>query len=356
RGNFHMTALAMKLANYRNAVSQLHGKTAKKLWHRLWPDVKEEKVPISAITNGIHMHTWVARELTNPYEKYLGKGWLQKQDDPQLWERILDAPDNELWAIHRELKHKLIAALVERAQKRWVSDPITAEQVVAMGVLLDSEPLTIGYCRRFTEYKRPGLIFNDVERLRKIITDPLRPVQIIFAGKSHPADSQGKQLIHEVYKLALDRKFFGRIAFVEDYDTHIAHYLTQGVDVWLNTPRRLQEASGTSGMKAGLNGVLHLSILDGWWAECYNGKNGWAIGKSLVIPDSRQQDYQDARSIYQLLEEEIVPLYYNRDADGMPKGWVRMMKEAIRSIAPSFSARRMMKEYAEQLYLTIAQR
>ena len=247
---------------------------------------------------------------------------------------------------------------MERAQIRWAETEkqLVAKQVVAVGTLLDSEALTIGFCRRFTEYKRPLLIFQDMERLKKIVTDRLRPVQIIFAGKSHPADLRGKQLIHDVYELALDQRFFGRIAFIEDYDIHISHHLVQGVDVWLNTPRRLQEACGTSGMKAALNGVIHMSVPDGWWPEGYNGKNGWVIGDGLEMLDPGQQDRQDAEAIYRLLEEEIVPLYYRRAINGVPEGWVRMMKEAIRSIVPRFCARRMLKQYTEQLYSAAAQR
>jgi len=354
-GIFSMAALALKMSKHRNAVSQLHGQTARRMWHSFWPNIKEEEVPISSITNGIHLPTWIAREFVSLYQKYLGQDWLERQDDMQLWERILDVPDGELWRIHQTLKRKLIAAVVERAQRRWAENHLVAKQVVAMGALLDSEALTIGFCRRFTEYKRPGLIFQDMERLKKIVTDRLRPVQIIFAGKSHPADLQGKRLIRSVYELALDQKFLGRIAFIEDYDIHIAHQLIQGVDVWLNTPRRLQEACGTSGMKAAVNGVLHLSVLDGWWPEGSNGKNGWAIGDGLEMLDPGQQDYRDSEAIYRLLEEEIVPLYYGRDMSGTPEGWVRMMKEAIRSIVPRFCARRMLKQYTEQLYSAAAQ-
>ena len=357
-GAFSMAALALKMSNQCNAVSQLHSQTARRMWHGFWPDVKEEEVPISSVTNGIHVPTWIARELVPLYQKYLGQDWLERQDDTQLWERILDVPDDELWRIHQTLKRKLIAAVVERAQIRWAETEkqLVAKQVVAVGTLLDSEALTIGFCRRFTEYKRPLLIFQDMERLKKIVTDRLRPVQIIFAGKSHPADLRGKQLIHDVYELALDQRFFGRIAFIEDYDIHISHHLVQGVDVWLNTPRRLQEACGTSGMKAALNGVIHMSVPDGWWPEGYNGKNGWVIGDGLEMLDPGQQDRQDAEAIYRLLEEEIVPLYYRRAINGVPEGWVRMMKEAIRSIVPRFCARRMLKQYTEQLYSAAAQR
>jgi len=225
-----------------------------------------------------------------------------------------------------------------------------------MGTLLDPDVLTIGFVRRFTAYKRPELIFHDVQRLKRIVTDRWRPVQIIFAGKSHPADFPSKQLLHDVYILATDHEFQGRIAFVEDYDMHMARSLTQGVDVWLNTPRRLQEACGTSGMKATVNGVLHLSVRDGWWYEGYNGTNGWAIGDDIEAHDPREEDNSDAEALYRLLEEEIVPLYYQRNMRGVPHGWIRMVKEAIDSIVPRFCTRRMLKEYIEQMYIPAARK
>jgi len=353
---FGMAALALRLAGKTNAVSQLHCQTARKMWHGLYPQLKEEEVPISHVTNGIHVSTWVARELASLYEKYIGKDWVEKQDDGQIWQRIWEVPERELWAIHQALKRKMIAAIEDRLRRVWAARQLTAGQVIAMGALLDPEALTIGFCRRFTEYKRPGLIFQDVARLEKIVTDQLHPVQIVFAGKSHPADGQGKQLLHDIYARALDPRFLGRIAFVEDYDIHIAHYLVQGVDVWLNNPRRLQEACGTSGMKAALNGVLHLSVLDGWWYEGYNGKNGWAIGGGLSMADSKAQDNADAETVYRLLEEEIMPLYYDRNTAGVPESWVRMMKESISSLVPRFCARRMLKDYIDRVYITSGRR
>jgi starch phosphorylase len=229
-------------------------------------------------------------------------------------------------------------------------DNTAAQQVIALGSLLDPYALTIAFTRRFTEYKRPHLILSDIERLKKIVTNPLKPVQIIFAGKSHPADYQSKQLLKRVYQAALDRSFQGRIAFVEDYDLNFAHALTRGVDVWLNTPRRLQEACGTSGMKASINGVINLSVRDGWWDEAYNGRNGWAIG-DFGGGSFWEEDASDAKSLYCLLEKEIVPLYYDRDRWGVPRQWIRMVKEAIKTVSPVFNASRMMKEYVQQMYL-----
>jgi len=348
---FNMTILAMRLANQRNAVSQLHEKVAKKMWHGLWPETHEEQVPITHITNGIHLPSWIAPELYYLFERYLGEGWIRERDDPRLWERLTEIPDSELWAIHQKLKRKLVGAIRERMRSRWVEDNVPWGQMMAMGALLDPEALTIAFARRFVEYKRPALIFHDAERLKRIINNEFYPVQIIFAGKSHPADFSSKHLLQQVYTTASDRGFQGRIVFVEDYDMHMARYLAQGVDVWLNTPRHLQEACGTSGMKASLNGVLQLSVCDGWWYEGYNGKNGWSIGESHDIFQA-EKDADDAEEFYHLLEKEIVPLYYNRDRSGIPCDWMRLVKEAIRSIAPLFSARRMLKEYTERIYRT----
>jgi starch phosphorylase len=325
------------------------------MWHGLWHEVSEDEVPITHVTNGIHVPSWVARELASLFEKYLGKNWIREHDDSRLWEGVLNIPNEELWAVHQLLKRKLIGAMREGARNRWVEDHAAPKQVLALGALLNPEVLTIGFVRRFTEYKRPTLIFRDIKRLKQIINNQWRPVQIIFAGKSHPADFSSKRFLHEVYTLAADREFQGRISFVEDYDMHMAHYLVQGVDVWLNTPRRLQEACGTSGMKASLNGVLHLSVRDGWWHEGYNRLNGWAIGADLDAPGPDEEDRADAEALYWLLEEEIVPLYYSRDRGGVPHGWMRMVKDAIRSVVPVYNARRMLKEYTDNMYRLAAQ-
>jgi len=348
---FNMTALALATSGQCNAVSQLHGTVSRRIWHVLWPDIKEDEVPISHVTNGIHVPTWVAPELGQVYEKYLDKDWLEKHDDPKIWERVTDIPDEELWAVRQLLKRNLMVTIRERARKRWDKVEVAPQQVLAMGALLDPWVLTVGFVRRFAEYKRPALIFHDIERLKKIINDEWRPVQIVFSGKSHPADYQSKYLLQQIYNLATDQQFQGRIAFVEDYDMHMAHYLVQGVDVWLSTPRRLNEACGTSGMKASLNGVPNLSVRDGWWYEGYNGANGWAIGNGPGAYSPEEEDKADAEALYRLLEKKIVPLYYNRDRDGVPHGWIRVVKEAIRSVTPNFCARRMLKEYTNQIYL-----
>jgi glycogen phosphorylase len=348
--NFNMTAFALRMANQRCAVSQLHGIVTRRMWHCLWPEVPEDQVPISHITNGIHVPSWIAPELIDLLQKYLGNNWMRQHDAPKIWEHVLDIPDEEFWAVHQQLKRKLLSTLREGGRNRWARNNISPGQVLAMGALLDPEALTIGFARRFTEYKRPALIFRDIERLKRIINSQWHPVQIVFAGKSHPADFSSKHLLHQVYSLATDRELQVRIAFVEDYDMHMSRYLVQGVDVWLNNPRRLQEACGTSGMKAAINGVPNLSVRDGWWHEGYNGKNGWAIGDDQVAPTPEAEDAADAESIYRLLEDEIVPLYYSRDRGGIPHDWIRMTKEAIRSILPIFCSSRMMKEYVEQMY------
>jgi starch phosphorylase len=347
---FGMTPLALRMANQRCAVSQLHKEVSQRMWHGLWPEVPENQVPISHVTNGIHVPTWIAPELYSLFEKYLGKDWVKEHDDPGLWARLLEIPDDELGAVRLRLKRKLVGAIRERLRSRWVEDDVPWKQIMAMGAVLDPEALTIAFVRRFTDYKRPTLIFRDVNRLKRIVTDQRRPVQIIFAGKSHPADLPSKHLLQQVYALATDREFQGRIVFIEDYDMHMARYLVQGVDLWLNTPRRLREACGSSGMKAALNGVLHLSVRDGWWHEGYNGSNGWALGSDLHTVEPEEEDEADAEALYRLLEEEVVPLYYARDRTGVPRGWIRLVKEAIRSIVPVFCTRRMLKEYTERMY------
>ncbi len=350
REHFNLTAFALNLSRHSNAVSKLHGEVTRSMWEGLWGKKSREHGPIGSITNGVHLPSWQAPEFGKLYEKCGGADCLREQDKTEVWNCVAQVPDEEIWQVHHQLKSRLINTITNKARQRLSEDFINPQQLVAMGSLLDPYALTIAFTRRFTEYKRPCLILTDIERLRKIVTNSLRPVQIVFAGKSHPADYQSKQLIKRVYQVAMDRGFQGRIAFVEDYDLNIAHALTRGVDVWLNNPRRLQEACGTSGMKASMNGVINLSILDGWWNEAYNGKNGWAIG---AFDGGRMGDgsESDARSLYDLLEKEVVPLYYERDRAGIPRQWIKMMKEAMLSVSPVFNACRMMKEYANQMYL-----
>ena len=348
---FSMPILALRHAHLRNGVSELHGQVARKMWNYLWPELPEDEVPITHITNGVHTGTWLARRLRALFDRYLGAGWIEHLDDPSIWERIENIPDAELWAIRRHLKRKLVYYMRERAREQWLTSGVHPVQIIASGVILNPYTLTIGFARRFATYKRANLVLRDVNRLLSIINRPDMPVQIIFAGKSHPADEPGKLIIQEVYRTIKKAESGGRLVFLEDYDMNLARYLVQGVDVWMNTPRRPNEASGTSGQKAAMNGVLNFSVLDGWWREGYNGQNGWAIGDDIDYPTQEAQDDAHAASLYDTLENEIIPLYYReRSADNLPAEWIARMKASIRTLAPRFSIRRMVKEYTDRMY------
>ena len=345
---FNMTVLALKASAFRNAVSRNHAAVSRKMWQCLWPEKALADVPIDSITNGVHIPTWVEPKIKLLYDRHLGSTWRDNHDNPYIWELVEKIPDQELWQTHYWLKIKLIDAIRERCRKRWVSEHASPSILLAGGAMLDPSILTLGFARRFATYKRADLILNDLPRIKRLLNDRWQPIQIIFAGKAHPADDPGKHILQKVFNACRDPQMGGRVAFVEDYGEQIAQYLLHGVDLWLNNPLPPMEACGTSGMKAALNGVPHLSILDGWWIEGYNGKNGWAFGD--VSGESDRTDI-DAGSIYQLLEDEIIPLYYDMSDDGFPKGWVMVMKEAIRSNAARFSARRMVKEYVERYYV-----
>ncbi len=353
---FSMPRLALRLSSLRNGVSQLHGQVSRELFRHVWPDRKPEEVPIFHITNGVHAKTWLAPEMAALFEKYIGHDWVYYMDDPALWNAIDAIPDQVLWETRQKLKMDLIWFLIDRAQSRWASGEITPAHVVWAGALLGRDVLTIGFARRFATYKRATLLFHDIERLKRLVGNPEQPVQFIFAGKSHPHDHGGKALIQEICRRGLDPQLAGRIAFLEDYDMGVARYLVRGVDVWLNNPRRPREASGTSGQKAALNGVPNLSILDGWWAEGYNGYNGWAIGDGYEGKDEHDQDRVDAEALYTVLEEEVIPLYYLRADNGLPRAWLSMVREAIKSAAPYFTTRRMLKEYTERMYIPALRR
>ena len=349
---FNMTALAMRTASGINAVSQLHGDVTRRMWTSIWPGVKPESLPIKAITNGVHASTWVAAPMGKLFDESFGTEWRDRLDEPEFWDRVLDIPDEALWKIRLAMKAELFRFIQDRARERWTKDKVSAAQVVAAGTLLDQSALTIGFARRFTAYKRPDLIFHDPARLASILSVARRPVQIVFAGKAHPADDVGKHHLQQVYRRATDPAFGGRIAFVDDYDLHVAQYMVHGCDVWLNHPRKPLEASGTSGMKAAINGIPHLSIGDGWWAEGFNGTNGWLIdGHAAEGGDQGAVDAADAEALYTLLEQQVIPSFYERDAKDVPRAWLRTVKEAIRSIMPVYTTRRMMKQYAEELYL-----
>jgi len=346
---FSMGILALRNAEGRNAVSELHGRVARGMWNFLWPDNAEEDVPITYVTNGVHVNNWMARRIRNLLNKYLGPDWTERLDEPDLWSGIEAIPDAELWEARLHLKRKLAFYMRERVRDRWLNG-VHPVQVIASGVMINPYDLTIGFARRFATYKRAGLVVSEVERLLELVNRPNMPVQIIFAGKAHPADEPGKQLIQQIYRIVKKAEAGGRLVFLEDYDMNLARYLVQGVDVWLNTPRRPMEASGTSGMKAAINGVLNFSVLDGWWREGYNGLNGWAIGED-ADPKKEVQDENDAESLYGTLENEVIPLFYERSADGLPHDWIMHVKNAMQTITPQFSARRMVKEYVERLYL-----
>ena len=348
QAGFNMTAFALRLSGYRNGVSKRHGEVSRKMWQCLWPDRSESEVTVDHITNGVHVPTWIEPRIQRLFDTHLDPEWLADHDKPLVWELIDKIPDEELWRTHYWLKIKLIDAIRERSRLRWSGDHASPSIVITGGTLLDPSVLTLGFARRFATYKRADLIFYDMQRLKKLLSDRWRPIQIIFAGKAHPADDPGKQIIQKVFNAARDPETGGRIAFVEDYGEQLAQYMVHGVDVWLNNPLPPMEASGTSGMKAALNGVPQLSIMDGWWMEGFNGKNGWAFDHKEV---DGNRDAADAAELYRILEEELVPMYYNISDEGVPLDWVTIMKNSIKSNAAKFSARRMVKEYIEKFYV-----
>ena len=356
--HFCMAILAMRLANRTNGVSQLHARVSRQIWQELWPQVPNDEVPILSITNGIHPRSWISHDMADLYDRYLGPRWIECPADQSIWQQVMRIPDEELWRTHERRRERLVAfarkRLCAQLGKRGSqpSDIRRAEEV------LDPEALTIGFARRFVTYKRATLLFRDMERLARILGNKDCPVQIIYAGKAHPRDNSGKELIRQIIHHARRPEFRNRIVFVEDYDMIVARYLVQGVDVWLNTPRRPREASGTSGMKATANGALNLSILDGWWDEGYTPETGWAIGHREEYSQD-QFDYQDtveSNAIYDLLEKEIVPLFYERGRDGLPRGWIAKMKAAVRDHASVFNTNRMVREYYERCYLPSSER
>lgn len=352
---FNMTAFCLRMSQLSNGVSKKHGEVARRMWNFLWPESRLEDVPIGHITNGVHIPTWINPRLVLLIDRYISpicSDWFAHLDKEYVWALIDKVPDAKLWSLHYALKIKLINRILQFKRRDWMKYQADCANVVAGGALIDTNALTIGFARRFSTYKRADLIFHDLDRLKKILNNPWRPVQIIFAGKAHPADDDGKRILQRIYQYAQQPEFGGRIAFVEDYGEQIAKYLVQGVDIWMNNPIPPQEASGTSGMKAAVNGVLNLSIADGWWLEGYNGKNGWIFGKDRSN-NNNNMDWDDAQELYNLLENEIIPLYYDIGLDGIPDKWVAMMKESIKSNAPRFSSRRMVKEYMHTYYVSM---
>jgi starch phosphorylase len=344
---FHMTVAAIRCASKVNGVSRQHGQVSRHLWRDLWPNRPWETVPVGHVTNGVHLSTWMAAPIMGLLDQHLGPGWGDREDDGAMWDHVLTLDHAALWNAHLRLKGILHDYIREDTRHRFAGQHKEAAQVVGAGTLLDPSALTIGFARRFATYKRANLIFRDLERLRRLLTNPWRPVQIVFAGKAHPADNPGKEVLQSVYQFTRDPAFEGRVAFIEDYDMHLAHVLVQGTDLWLNLPRVPLEASGTSGMKAALNGVPQLGTLDGWWKEAYDGLSGWAIPQAGEHDDA---DAADAERFYNLLEEQVIPLYYNRDARGVPLGWVEKMRYSIRLGGARFTARRMMQEYVQKYY------
>ncbi|MCS7324336.1 MAG: alpha-glucan family phosphorylase [Thermoflexales bacterium] len=349
--SFGVTPLALRMSAKANGVSELHGQVARAMWQWMYPD---RETPIAHITNGVHVRTWLARRMKALLDEYLGANWLNRLDDPITWQLFDELPDEALWNVRKHLKRKLASFMRERARAKWVTHSQHPVQTIASGVMIDPNALTIGFARRFATYKRATLILRDLPRLLRIINNPARPVQIIFAGKAHPNDEPGKRFIQELYRVIKNADTAGRMVFIEDYDMNVARHLVQGVDVWLNTPRRPYEASGTSGMKAAINGALNFSVLDGWWREAWNGKNGWAIGEDRDYDDPEAQDRADAESLYNILEEEIVPLYYATGSDDIPHEWLKRVRESMRTIMPQFSTRRMLKQYVSEMYAPLA--
>ncbi|MBI5397336.1 MAG: alpha-glucan family phosphorylase [Verrucomicrobia bacterium] len=354
--NFNMAVLALRFSAKRNGVSKLHGEVSRRMWQRMWPEVPEQEVPITAITNGVHSHSWLSREMAALFETYLGLRLQEEPTDQSVWQGIKEIPDAELWRTHERRRERLVAYARRRLREQLRRRGAMISETAHADEVLDPKVLTIGFARRFATYKRGNLLLRDAERFKRLLTNSDLPVQIIFAGKAHPNDGPGKELIRQIVQFARESDIRNRVVFLEDYDVNTAHYLVQGCDVWLNTPRRPLEASGTSGMKATVNGALNVSTLDGWWCEVEQADNGWSIGHGEDYTDPNYQDEVESRALYDLLEKEIVPLFYERGADGLPRRWIAMMKNSMSTIGPIFNSHRMVQEYVEQSYVPCAQR
>lgn len=347
---FSMTVLALRTAGLANGVSELHGQVSRRMWQSLWPDLPEAEVPIDHVTNGVHTDTWIYPGLARLLDQHLDAHWRDAIDERATWLGVRDIPDSDLWAQHLAAKREMLALVRERTAAQLQRTGAAPADVNAAATGLDPHALTIGFARRFATYKRATLLFRNPERLKQILNDPQRPVQIIFAGKAHPADEPGKSFIQAVYQFSRQPGFAGKIVFVEDYDANIGRHLVSGVDVWLNNPRRPLEASGTSGEKAGLNGAPNFSVLDGWWRESYDGTNGWAIGAEREYPNEAVQDEADALSLYAILENQIIPAFYHRNDEGISEDWLEIMRASIMTVGPDFSFDRMLKDYVRKFY------
>ena len=351
-----MTVLALKLSNVSNGVSALHGVVSRKMWRGLWPELPEAEIPITSITNGVHTRTWLAPEIWQLYDRYLGLQWDDRPTDHSVWKRVENIPNAELWRTHERRRERLVVFARNRLKMQLERRGAPPSEIAKAEEVLDPETLTIGFARRFATYKRGTLIFRNLDRLTAILNNKDRPVQIVFAGKAHPRDHGGKELIAEIIHVCRRPELRRKMVFIEDYEINVARYLVQGVDVWLNNPRRPLEASGTSGMKVCVNGGLNMSILDGWWCEGYTGDNGWAIGAGEEYTDLNYQDDIESRLIYDLLEQEIAPLFYTRGNDGLPRGWLKAMKRSMSTCCPVFNTNRQVQEYMEKEYSPSADR
>jgi starch phosphorylase len=348
---FSMAVLAIRLADSVNGVSWLHGEVSRQMWHNIWPNVPDTEVPIHHVTNGIHVRTWLSADINFVLDRYLSHKWITDPTDHSVWEGVSQIPDEELWRAHERCREKLVGWSRKRLREQFLSRGGSYDELAAADEVLDPEALTIGFARRFASYKRGALLLRDPQRLTRLLEDTKRPIQFIFAGKSHPADNEGKELIRALVHFARNPAVRRRIIFLENYDMNVARYLVQGVDVWLNTPRRGMEASGTSGMKAAANGVLNCSILDGWWVEGYEPDLGWAIGRGETYADGNVQDQVESQTLYDILEKQIIPLFYQRGVDNIPREWIARMKNCMRRLAPVFNTNRMVREYADRFYV-----
>jgi starch phosphorylase len=357
QGPFSMPVFALRMACCSNAVSRLHGRVSRGLWKRIWPQLPEDDIPIIHITNGVHYRSWISKEMKDLYLRYLGPSWSDEPAEQDIWNRVERIPAEELWRAHERRREKLVSFVRRRLKTQLERRGATPWKIDVAEEVLSTSALTIGFARRFATYKRATLLFRDPERLERLLGDPARPVQIIVAGKAHPRDDQGKKLIQEIIGLAGQERFRHHFVFVEDYDMAVGRYLVQGADVWLNTPRRPLEACGTSGMKAAANGVLNLSTPDGWWEEVWNdfGKGaepvGWSIGRGESYSDTYLQDQVESDALYELLEKEVIPTFYDRRDNGLPRRWLTYMKRSVSSLCHFYNAHRMTREYTERLYL-----
>ncbi len=349
--HFCMTVLALRLSAYNNGVSRLHGDISQDMWAGVWPELPKSELPITSITNGVHVRSWLSHDLADLLDRYFGPRFYDEPTHLDIWKRMDRISDEELWRTHERRKSRLVSYSRQRLRRQLESRGVSGSRLIQADEVLSPYVLTISFARRFATYKRGTLLFRDPERLMKLLSDSERPIQIIFAGKAHPHDIPGKNMIKEIVHFANRPEVRSRILFLENYDMNMAKYLVSGSDVWLNTPRRPLEASGTSGMKAAINGVLNCSVLDGWWAEAYNPGIGWAIGNGEEYEDSEMQDEIESKALYNLLEQEIVPTYYDRGRDGLPREWIKMMKASMQEVGADFSSIRMLREYAENFYI-----